>query len=193
MHTLTVQIIRQTVTYLNILHAHIHCTNYSDISFVLGCLLRQPEAGEGKSAWSGRDCVACMRWRKGHLMCVWRSLVRLLLGAGCKRWGRWRGLHLIWRRWSLFRLLLRGGRVCSVHLICRRWSLLEVSPCSWVGLKVKLLRTRLLAILQLGILLLKPWCDSSGTSSRLCDGSSFTHDADDDDTDGWDDHKHYQR
>ena len=70
--------------------------------------------------------------------------------------------------------------------------MLEVSPCSWVGLKVKLLRTRLLAILQLGILLLKPWCDSSGTSSRLCDCSS-THDADDDDTDGWDDHKQYQR
>ena len=133
--------------------------------------------------------AGCKRWERErglHLMCMWRSLVRLLLGAGCKRWGRGRGLHLIWRRWSLFRLLLRGGRICSVHLICRRWSLLEVSPCSWVG---QLLCTQLLAILQLGILLLKPWCDSSGTNSRLCDCSSSMHNADDDDTD---DHKHHQ-
>ena len=48
------------------------------------------------------------------------------------------------------------------------------------------------AILQLGILLLKPWCDSSGMNSRLCDCSSSMHNADDD-TDGWDDHKHHQR
>ena len=130
---------------------------------------------------------------------IWRRLrlFRLLLGACCEVWWRRCGLYLIWRRRSLFRLLMRWSRVCSVHLICRRWSLLEVSCSSWVGLEVKLLCTRLLAILPLGvmllvILLLKTWCDTSGTSSRLCGCSSSTYDAGNDNTDGWDDHKQHQ-
>ena len=87
-----------------------------------------------------------------------------------------------------------------MHLICRRWNLLEVSISSWVGLGVKLLCCMLLGSLSLcihillpDILLIRVFCDSSSAgNSRVC-GCSSTHDADDDDTDGWDDHKQHQR
>ena len=75
-------------------------------------------------------------------------------------------------------------------LICRRWSLLKVSPSSWVGLEVKLLCIMLLGSLSLCIHILLP--NILLLSSSMC-GSSFTHDADDEDADGWNDHKQNQR